>query len=375
MQTPTIVQASKQLLAGKKVGHSKWQRIVLLIVLGYEGTGALLGGSLLVTAPDGRFMGMPVDIMHGTFRDFLIPGIILFGLGILNTAAFLAVLRKTRLEGVMAALALGGLAVWFWVEIAILQQVHWLHAMWGLPVIAGGLLSLSLVTSRPIIRKALLVCGILASLLYVAMNIIVPMYYPGYNSFSHTVSELSAIGAPTRLLWNLLGILFIVLEIAFGCGILLTARTSHPLRIAGGLLIAYGLVCSLWPPMHQREVLAAGGKTMTDTMHIVFTAVTGFLMMLAMAFGAAAFGKWFRRYCIATILILLGFGALTGLYAPQLEANLPTPWMGVWERINIYATMLWLIVFTMLLLQREKGTASFTKATPLLNKQKQDWND
>ncbi len=247
--------------------------------------------------------------------------------------------------------------------------------MWGLPVIAGGLAGLSLVTSRPLIRKALLACGILASLVYIVMNTIVPMYYPGYNSFSKTVSELSAIGAPTRLLWNILGILFIVLEIAFGCGILLSARRSHPLRIAGGLLIAYGLVCSLWPPMHQREVLAAGGKTMTDTMHIVFTAVTGLLMMLAMAFGAAAFGKWFSRYFITTILILLVFGALTGLYAPQLEANLPTSWMGVWERINICATMLWLIVFAMLLLRREKETVSFTKAKPLLNKQKQDWND
>ena len=47
----------------------------------------------------------------------------------------------------------------------------------------------------------LLTCGIIASLLYIAMNIIIPMFYPGYNPVSRVVSELSAIGAPTRTIW------------------------------------------------------------------------------------------------------------------------------------------------------------------------------
>ena len=46
------------------------------------------------------------------------------------------------------------------------------------------------------VRKALLVCGILASLLYIAM--MQGIRYDGYNWVSRTVSELSAIGAPTR---------------------------------------------------------------------------------------------------------------------------------------------------------------------------------
>lgn len=61
----------------------------MLFVLGYEGAGALLGGSLLVAAPDGGLMDMPVEIMHGSFSNFIIPGIILFALGMANAAAFL----------------------------------------------------------------------------------------------------------------------------------------------------------------------------------------------------------------------------------------------------------------------------------------------
>ncbi len=208
------------------------------------------------------------------------------------------------------------------------------------------------------LRKFLLFCGILASAWYIAVNIIVPIQYEGYSSSSQTVSELSAIGAPTRQLWVALCIPFTLLEIAFGFGVFLSSGKNRRLRIAGALLIAYGFIGAFWPPMHQREVLAAGGKTLTDTMHIVFTAVTGLVMMVAMGFGTAALGKTFRLYSIATILVLLGFGAWTSSYASRLEANLPTPWMGVLERINIYTTMLWILVLAVVLLQRENKPAA-----------------
>jgi hypothetical protein len=135
-------------LKGQIVRQRKWQRIILLSVIGYEAAGALTGGALLVAAPDGRLMDMPVNIMHGVFRDFLIPGLILFGLGILNTTAFFAVLLRIRAYWVLAGLALGGLVVWFIVEIIILQELHWLHIMWGLPVVLGILATIPLVSSR-----------------------------------------------------------------------------------------------------------------------------------------------------------------------------------------------------------------------------------
>ena len=47
------------------------------------------------------------------------------------------------------------------------------------------------------VLKGLLVCGILSSLLYVAMNVFVPMLFEGYSLVSQTVSELSAIGERT----------------------------------------------------------------------------------------------------------------------------------------------------------------------------------
>lgn len=130
------------------VNQSRWQRITLLSILGYEAAGAISGGILLTLAPDGRLMDMPVEIMHGFFKDFLVPGFMLIGLGILNAAALLTVLLRKRSGWVFSGIALGGLFIWFTVEIIILQDVHWLHAMWGLPVILGCLMVIPLISNK-----------------------------------------------------------------------------------------------------------------------------------------------------------------------------------------------------------------------------------
>ena len=141
-------KSESDMVFNKVVDQPRWQRITLLSVLGYEATGALSGGILLALAPDGRLMDMPVEIMHGFFKDFLIPGFMLIGLGILNAAAFITVLLKNRNGWILASLALGGLFIWFTVEIIILKELHWLHAMWGLPVLVGIMVTIPLVISH-----------------------------------------------------------------------------------------------------------------------------------------------------------------------------------------------------------------------------------
>lgn len=202
--------------------------------------------------------------------------------------------------------------------------------------------------TRTTLATALLACGIAAPLLYVAMLAFVPLGWPGYSSASQTISELSAIGAPTRPLWVPLGIAFTLLLAAFGWGIWVTMRGHRRLRIAGALLITYGLFGLGWPPMHLR-----GTETsLTDTLHIVWTMVSLALMLVAMLLAAASLGKRFRVYTILTIALFLVFGGLTFVEAPGVAANLPTPLIGVWERLNAVASQLWLIVLAVTLLRR-----------------------
>lgn len=355
MQTTITVRAGEKLAPEKRLSQSKWQRALLLFVLGYEGAGAILGGSLLVAEPNGWLMDMPVEIMHGAFPDFTVPGIILFALGILNTAAFFAVLRKTRFDWIAAVAASGAMIIWFWIEIAILLELHWLHAMWGLPVVAGFFAALPMVPAH-YRQKTLLCCGILSSVLYVAINVIVPLQWEGYSLASRVPSELSAIGAPTRALWSVLATPYTFLILAFAWGVWKAAGHNRRLRIAGGLLIAYGALGFLWPlaPMHLRETLAAGGATFSDTVHLALGATNEIIYLLALGFMAAALGRGFRLYSVLTFLLLSIFGVLTFLEAPGIARNEPTPLIGVWERINIGLFLLWVAVLAVVLLYREK---------------------
>lgn len=207
------------------------------------------------------------------------------------------------------------------------------------------------------IRRVLLGCGIASSVLYVGMNIAGALLYPGYDTFSQEVSELSAIGAPTRAWWVPFGALYVILVIAFGVSVWLSADRNRWLRIVGGLLIVYGLFNAYWPPMHQREVIAAGGGTLTDTLHLVWAGITVFLMFLYIAFGAVAFGKRFRWYSITTIVLLLAFGLLTGPAVSGISTGQPTPWAGVIERINIFMDLQWVAVLSIVLLRTRTPSA------------------
>jgi NADPH:quinone reductase len=208
-------------------------------------------------------------------------------------------------------------------------------------------------------RKTLLVCGILAAFLYIAMTLVVGVVWAGYSSADQTISELSAIGAPTRPLWMLLGTVYSVLMVAFGWIVWKSALPNHALRVVGALIMAHSLFGYFWPPMHQRAVLAAGGGTLTDTLHLAWAIVNGLLFLLAVGFGAAAFEKRFRVYSIATLVILLACGAWNGTYASAIQANMPTPWAGVWERITSTAYMVWVAVLATRLL-RTRDTAVVT---------------
>ncbi len=200
------------------------------------------------------------------------------------------------------------------------------------------------------IRRILLACGVLSSLLYGWMCF--GIRYEGYSLLSQVPSELTAIGAPTRELWAVLGPVYDLLLLAFGLGVWRSAAGRRRLRIVGGLLVGFAVLGAvLWPfaAMHQREVLAAGGGTFSDTLHRILGLLTVAFMVALLGIGATALGKRFLVFSIADAAVIFGFGLLTGLESPKLSANLPTPWIGLWERISIAGFLVWIAVLAIAL--------------------------
>lgn len=97
----------------------RWSLIFLLL---FNAVGAFFGSFMLITDPSGNKLQAPLEALDGTgFKDFLIPGIILFLVnGILPLVAAL---------GMIANKPTGSLP-----GFSVLSKQHW---AWSLALIAG----------------------------------------------------------------------------------------------------------------------------------------------------------------------------------------------------------------------------------------------
>jgi hypothetical protein len=208
------------------------------------------------------------------------------------------------------------------------------------------------------VRRILLGCGIVSSVLYIAVDVLGTLRYPGYRYTEQQFSELTAAGSPVRpFMVGLSVIPYTLLVAAFAVGVWISTRPKRAGRITRAMLLGYaafGMVGGWFTPMNTREALAAGERGLRNAMHVPMTAVMSLFMVLAMGFGATLLGKRFRYYSYTTIAILIVFGVLTSLQAGKMVADEPTPLMGLTERINIYATMLWVTVLAIGLLSTKE---------------------
>ena len=101
---------------------------------------------VFIISPDGVLMGMPLSVLnHSPFRNFLVPGIILFVvLGVAPGTLIVALVKKPASNwaelfnfypdmhwswtySIYVAFAL---IIWIQVQMVFLQAVHWLHTFY-----------------------------------------------------------------------------------------------------------------------------------------------------------------------------------------------------------------------------------------------------
>jgi hypothetical protein len=201
-------------------------------------------------------------------------------------------------------------------------------------------------------RRYLLICGLLAPLVYVGAVILGGLLRPGYSHVAHAISELIAAGAPNTMLLNPLFTLYDILLAAFGVGLLLTVR-AHPEQRAtrssvwGALVLIVagmlGVLMNLFFPQDP------GGPpvTITGTVHVVLAGVLSLGTMLAMLWT----GLWLRHisglraywnYSLTSLLLVFVFG---GLGAAAIATH--SPYLGLVERLTIGAFLQWVFVIAL----------------------------
>ncbi len=77
--------------------------------------------------------------------------------------------------------------------------------------------------------ERLVFAGIVMFALYILMDVVASVAYDGYSYKDQTISELSAIGAPTRTFWLIMGVFYQVLAFGFAsaCSHLLAATARY----------------------------------------------------------------------------------------------------------------------------------------------------
>ncbi len=210
-------------------------------------------------------------------------------------------------------------------------------------------------------KKALLGCGVAATVLYIALDAIAAVRYRGYSYTGQTISELSAVGAPTRPLWIPVALVYSTLMVAFGAGAWASAGKATALRLVSviaGAVGAVGIVAWPFAPMHQRAELEQGGGTFAGTMHLVLSMIDTLLFLAAIGIGVATGGRRFRRYSVITLIAVLAGGFLTAVQGGKVARNERTPWMGITERIAVLGSMLWFAVLGVVLWRRASNKAA-----------------
>lgn len=205
--------------------------------------------------------------------------------------------------------------------------------------------------------RLLLVSGIVAALCYILTDVLAAtLLYPGYDYTAQQVSELSAIGAPSRQFWMAMGYPYSILTLAFALGLRRVAAGRIGLRIAAVLVAVFAINSFLWgwvAPMHMRGTQFTG----TDSMHIAFAVSAVLLILGFIGFGAASFGRGFRVFSALIVIAMLAAGATVGMQISAIAADRPTPWMGLVERISVYAPLSWTAALAFMLL-RQTGPGS-----------------
>jgi len=202
-------------------------------------------------------------------------------------------------------------------------------------------------------QRALVACGILSSALFFVTDIAAAILTRGYSYFSQNSGELFATGAPTRGLLVILYSIYNLLVVLFGVGIWTSASYRTSLRFTGLLLVAYALAGQarlLFFPMHG----GAEERAISDNMNIIFTGLIVLLVLLAVGYGASAFGKRFRRYSVGTIVVLILFAIGASINNTRIEEHLSTPALGIIERVYWYGTLLWIAMLSRILLRGGK---------------------
>ena len=177
--------------------------------------------------------------------------------------------------------------------------------------------------------------GLVSLLSYTAAVVFSPLAYPGYDWMAQAVSDLSADAAPSRVLWNRLGALYMPCGIVCVplCCVTIRDHFNRVVRAGVYLFALMNWISAVGYAMFPLTRAGISGQ-LQDVMHLVVTAAVVLLSIASLTL--IVYGGLRQRSCPA-----LGGWALAALclmIAGALgTAAVPRAYFGIPERFSVFA--------------------------------------
>ena len=177
--------------------------------------------------------------------------------------------------------------------------------------------------------------GVLSFLSYAAAVVLAPLAYPGYDWMAQAVSDLSADTAPSRVLWNRLGALYMPCGIVCVtlCCITVKEHFNRAVRTGVCLFTLMNWISAVGYAMFPLTQAGISGQ-LQDVMHLAVTAAVVLLSIVSLtliAYGGLrqracpALGRW----ALAALCLMIAGAVGTGV--------LPRAYFGIPEQFSVFA--------------------------------------
>jgi hypothetical protein len=199
--------------------------------------------------------------------------------------------------------------------------------------------------------KIVYVFGMLVPITYIFLYVLGGALRPDYNHISNSVSELLSPGSPNKSLLMVIQIIYALLHVVFGYGVLrfIQVTASHPLigQVGAWMIIALGLVTIgtvIFPQDAEGTPVSSAGQIHKI---LVFGGLIPFSILSTLLIGV-----WLRRsglfpgfdvYSFVTVVAIVIMGGVGG-------ATVETRYAGLVERVSALVTQQWLFMLGLKLL-------------------------
>ena len=194
--------------------------------------------------------------------------------------------------------------------------------------------------------KISLICGIIAPLLNIFIDVFGIIAWKGYNYTVQSISDLPSVGSPIRNIVIPLYVISNILVIIYGFGVFTYDVQDRFLQLIGFLLVGNAIftIGGLVFPKYLNEAINSANNYKNTI--VMFLAVL--FILIAVIVGIVAFQNWFR-YISAGIIIFfiiltnIGLSLIPSMYPNQVVS-------GLQERTMAYSFNLWMFLMAVQLL-------------------------